>query len=854
MAVITREQLENASVDAADLGQIVGGAVDRSNPGHDSGTVTTRLGETVKTAAKVMASAAAALTLTGYTLFPVGHSAVLDRILTLRMTNVDASKFYRIKQFYYRDLGTRARFTVTQSDDSAGTNSVDLFDWAPDPAPYTGRQNLVLQATTGNGVMEAIIDFGAPGASFALYSGSTSYANAGLPAGSVQPTPAVSGQIETALSSEAVQDRHVFNPLVRSTFLRSFFKELWFYNAIGGHQYIVSQFEFFSGGGTPFLRIYMRDLTDNVDALHYTIAAPSAMSVADFVTWLKANQRYIRLTDEVSGQRFYYANAVMNWDVLLTAAFGSVTFSTYATGGVDPSRVFTDGMISDYLESDHYHERLTVGAGGNYATLADAVADLTWGTPSVGGNGNTSARAHYNNRVRLHLIDDVPAGADFADYLATYCELPMFVELEGRGRTRTRIRRKPLTGNPLDDNHAVMEAHFDHKVFDLRIYTETDPQYPLHSDAVNRFCDVGNGINQRRRLRQKFTRMDLVMSPTHSGVGFGCGISSGQTIQFDDCQSWHLNTDIVFGPSVRPADFFFHNTGPTISNPTIGVSPLPAWVIMNDCGSQTDSPHAVYLMTLEPAGLCNLVLNGSTFSMIEHDTAGGGEVVTDLARDRVQWVVSGVHSGPIKFRDLDGAWVLQTTPGVAVSGTAAALIFGAVDDLGRGEKWIKNGTTKGLGPRLGAGKTLTIGAQSITLAADQTGRTNAAILADINAALTSNPVSEVDIYLERYPDVGFTQRVKNASGVTIPKGRFVKKTARGRIALAQPGDVIFGWTYRAILNGSSGEVITTKRIAVEYIEGATADAGPWGLAADGLFSTAAATKLGTAQGGVVSID
>lgn len=54
MAVITQQQLEDASRDALDLGLIVNGAADRSNPGHENGTVTTRLGLTVKTVARVI--------------------------------------------------------------------------------------------------------------------------------------------------------------------------------------------------------------------------------------------------------------------------------------------------------------------------------------------------------------------------------------------------------------------------------------------------------------------------------------------------------------------------------------------------------------------------------------------------------------------------------------------------------------------------------------------------------------------------------------------------------------------------------------------------------------------------------
>lgn len=86
MAVITKTQLENASRDADDLALIVNGAADRPNPGQANGTVTTRLGQVVRTVARVIQdlagsdvgeSAAAAInqriTNTGFHAGPIGE-------------------------------------------------------------------------------------------------------------------------------------------------------------------------------------------------------------------------------------------------------------------------------------------------------------------------------------------------------------------------------------------------------------------------------------------------------------------------------------------------------------------------------------------------------------------------------------------------------------------------------------------------------------------------------------------------------------------------------------------------------------------------------------------------------------
>lgn len=54
MPVVTRLELENAQLDVKSLGDVINGAADRPNPGKDAGTVTTRLGQVVKTLAKIV--------------------------------------------------------------------------------------------------------------------------------------------------------------------------------------------------------------------------------------------------------------------------------------------------------------------------------------------------------------------------------------------------------------------------------------------------------------------------------------------------------------------------------------------------------------------------------------------------------------------------------------------------------------------------------------------------------------------------------------------------------------------------------------------------------------------------------
>ncbi|MDF1747171.1 MAG: hypothetical protein P1V19_25990, partial [Gimesia sp.] len=137
--------------------------------------------------------------------------------------------------------------------------------------------------------------------------------------------------------------------------------------------------------------------------------------------------------------------------------------------------------------------------------------------------------------------------------------------------------------------------------------------------------------------------------------------------------------------------------------------------------------------------------------------------------------------------------------------------------------------------------------------ADETRKSNAVLISEINASITSHPVSEVDLQLEWAPDAVPKRRMNNNTGSTIPKGRFVKFTGAGTIALCGTNEKPDGWTHRDILNGDDGYVILTKRIADDYIENASGSTGKWGITASGKLDYSATTKQGLTTGGIVTV-
>lgn len=786
----------------------------------------------------------------GLTLFPnsadadSNELAVFSRIKSLRLYGADPSKFYFVTNFFWKDVGTRLNLTIAQADDESGTSvaSVALFSLGSGADAYTGHQELILDPVSGSGISAAaVIDF-SDSSSFAIYAPGSpeGYEIRVLSKEVIQNNQAgeavAQEQILSTLNNQSVAGWKIpFVDTILNDYLIKAVRSIWLYGADPANQYIVSAFNFEQFAGIPLTRaiIDIKDLTNDVVVCRYRYQVGTAPSIADFLLEMPTT---IKLNDELLSPKTQ-VYAVMEIDREAITAYATENPTTRVQGGIHESRVMSDDRIADYLDRDFWHETIPVGAGQTYTTLRGALEGL-YRDGSIGDF--TCDRSHYHNRILIDLIDD-------GEYNATLLTIPEFVEVRGNGRDRTFIRKEN------NDPDALLEAHLDTKFFDCTIVSETgngssgSGEYCIHSDDFNN--RVIGGKAQNRRLRQKFKRLRLVGGDDQDTWLYGSGISSGQTMRFEDVILEHRNSSPTF------AALGIHNTGPTLSVPDLTVSEKPAFLELVGVRSLDMSSVALYLQSLHTSAKCCATLIDCDFSMVVQEIASGGEVITDRAADRFQWDIGGVHSGPIRQSDPDGAFVLATAAGATVTGDASALIFGDIDELGRGELWIKDGTIKSLGSRLGdcssVSKTLTINGVSHVFSTDLTAVSNATIIAAINGSIPLNPVSEVDIQLESFPDTGFTRKALNDSGVTIPKGRFVKRTGQGTIALAQPGDPIFGWAYRDILNGLVGNVVITKQIAQDYIEGANSSTGSWGLSTDGVLDYAATQKIGYTQGGVV---
>lgn len=749
--------------------------------------------------------------------FGAGSNTAFRSVRRLSLYGADPTKFYSVTFFFRNDSGTRFNFTVSRHNDAAGAGAVDVASFSSVGINYSGLVEFTLAQMSASGITGTlVVDFTSAPSTWQVIrgTGGNTFLNTSIRNEVVQnsaaSTAAASAATSVALTASLtlVPYRNLpFSDVLSNDFLRRFVKSVRVYAADTSHVYILKQVEL-----QLFRRtILLHDLTASVDVCKWSITT----TVADYT----GQPRYVRLEQgSLATYTGVYAVLELDW---VQAVTGTYNYTTEAQAGVHKDRVRSDAMLRDYLDRDVWHEVIKVGAGQTYTTLRAAVESL-YDSVSV----TTCARACYDHQILIDIVD----GGTFN---ATFLNIPDFVGVSGQGVDKTYVEKES------NANDALLEAHYNTKFRDLSIVSNTgdggawNGEYCIHSDDFNR---ISKPTAPDRRIRQSFKRLKLVGGPLQNAWAFGCGVSSGHVLDFEDVDASHLRSDTTI------AAFGFHNTA-------ISASARPGLVRMVGCKSSDLLGTGALVLSLGGGNKCRLTLVGSDFGLVAQGVTGA---VADKALDRYEWEIGGVYDGPVVQSD-PGMVVLKTAAGVLPSGTAAAIVFGAVDELGQGELCVENGTSKSIGTRLGdctaVNKTLTVSGQTWTANANYTALTNTAVLALMNAVLTVTPVSEVNIQWQVYPNTGFLRRVVNTSGITLPAGSIVKSTGINTVAAANGDDDVYGILYRDLLPGLSGNAVVSKRVHCNYINSSAAD-GKFGVT-DGVLDAGAAIKKGVVEGGIV---
>ena len=557
-----------------------------------------------------------------------------NRILKAEFFGVPLNKVLILKFLFWKDVGSRFNATIMVADDTSGTNAVDAcsFNLGSGTDVWTGRREITLAAVGGSGITGTlVIDFtdttaiglNATPTTAAMFQRRRISADASQ-AGAARDA-ALSATINAAIGTTlalSADSKLPFADSVTATPIRSLVRDVRLYNADPTHQYVFSVLtvETFAIPLTRF-RATIRDITAGVDVCTVARSVSSQPGWASFVATLSSPVKLTSSGLSPASTTGIYAVVELDWSAV--SNFFSFGSNTYTLAGISPERVYTDDDISDYLDSDHVHEVITVGASGaDFTTLRAAVeSTYSWVT---GASPVLSApicdRACYHHRVLIRLIDD-------ATYNATFLLIPEWVEIQGNGYERTFIERENT--NP----DAMLEMHLSGKLRDLTIISATNPEYAIHSDDFNR--NANGGAAQNRFIRQSFKRIRMRGAAGHTGFLFGGGLSAGQHILMDDVIGEHADA------TTTTAAFFWHNTGPTLSTPALNVGVRPSLIEMRGCSSP--NYNGIYLQTLHAAGISVLSLTDCEFNRIQHEIPAGE--VSGSGRARIQWEITGRYPG-----------------------------------------------------------------------------------------------------------------------------------------------------------------------------------------------------------------
>lgn len=654
-----------------------------------------------------------------------------------------------------RDLGSGGRFRFRLAGFDGVSTYTDLLRERGNGTYLAGTQNgaswvnieassTALGLPVGTLLGRVLIDFGANEA-FGSYATTIAWS-----VGGILPSHQQAGTVAENDTAESINRalsnisgaKVPFADEVTATDIRRLVRDLRLYNADKSHEYVVSVLtvETFATPITRF-RMTIRDITAGVDVCTVAKSVSSQPGWASFVATLQPSVKLTSSGLSPAANTGIYAVATLDWSAV--SNFFSYGSASVSLAGISASRVYSDGDIADYLDSDRVDEVITVGASGaDYTTLRAAVeSTYSWVTGAFLVNGAPICdRACYHHRVLIRMIDD-------ATYDATFLLIPEWVELQGNGYGRTFVQRENT------DTDAMLEMHLCGKMRDFSIVSESPIEYCIHSDDFNR--NAFGGAGQNRFIRQSFKRMRLRGADGHSGYLFGGGLSSGEHILFDDVVAGHDD------PTVMTDAFFWHNTGPTISTPAVNVGYKPSLIEMRGCSSP--NYNGIYLQSLHQSGVAVLSMRDCHFNRVQHQIPSGE--VSGSGADRIQWEIVGQYDGP----------------------------------------WV-------------------------------------------------NGDGDADSYtLEWAPSAAPKRRVINSTGASIPKGRFVRFTGTGTVALCGANERPEAWTIAAIADGADGDVILTRRIDDVYIDGAESGSGEWGISAGGALDYSAAVKLGRVVAGVVEV-
>jgi hypothetical protein len=478
--------------------------------------------------------------LTPFEVAPAANSA-LNRILNLSMAGLDFSVGYYISSWLRDDFGAggtpRIRLEIARQSDSVVVASLSgIAGGLGDGSGMAGIKTLILLPVGGSGASGlAVVDFGTDegdgeGPAFNQEI-STKLANWRIMFNAAQLT-AVSAAATTAAKAESAKKDTCFIPTATDEYAIGFIKDCYIEGGYKNHDYIINyETIYFAGSDLYRIRLWLRDLTLNMDVAQRTILNTGP------ITYQPSQMLLYR--DSLPNYTGIACMLWVDWSKILFTK-STTTYTTMAATGIRKDRILTKDMMDDFLVAAKPAVHLTVGPGTPTATHFNSLVDAVASTyrPDVGDITRSkypiSDVCSYSNQYLVEVVGDA------------YHEIVPNVVYSGTGQSvivvppfmTIRLKHDTIVESDVEgpaDTAPVFERHRSSRL-EFGTVINNGQGYCDHIDGFGATTLDASTGTMNNPVRTVSFGVNYKVPDGHNAPLIGSGISDGQTILIDTCR------------------------------------------------------------------------------------------------------------------------------------------------------------------------------------------------------------------------------------------------------------------------------------------------------------------------------
>lgn len=476
--------------------------------------------------------------------FVAGGQSIFRYVKKLRLFGANPAKFYSVNTFYRNDVGTRFDVTITQADDAAGTNPVDVCAFSTTGINYSNvLTEFTLSESGGSGITGTLIlDLASAPSTWGVYrgSGGATFANLAIRADALVTSTAETAQATSRITTiaraqaVAVAASPAFLSTATDTYIQPIVADIYIEGGDAGERYCLNYEVLDLGSGNGRVRFTLRDTIAGLDVCTRVVSGTKAALVANTLKTL------VLFQNDMAGYTGITATIWVNWSAITTWPGLITTYTTMAQTGLKANRTITpEEMRARFKRGPEPKTLLTVGAGTvtetHFNTVLAAVQSLYDPNHTVIRSGPfpLGDKCSFSNQVMVRVIDDA------------YSEQITLVDNLGGNQSPLVLPPWITIDLPQDaviySNEATNTGPTIEAPFSFRIRGGTiDCQgsgYAIHIDGVNgvKRADVGKAI-LRYPLMSIMEEVTFKGGTTQGTWTIGTGLSNGQDFIVDRCR------------------------------------------------------------------------------------------------------------------------------------------------------------------------------------------------------------------------------------------------------------------------------------------------------------------------------